>query len=222
MAESTAPPPAGLTREAEEAGFYHEAALNASWTGARLALGGLSFGFGAFIFAYFYLRSLNSHGMWHPAGFKNPQAGVGTAVMLLIVVSALLQTFVLQRIKAGHKGTWVGGAVVSLVLGLAAIGLEIWQLDNLPFLPGFSGYASVFAGFWPVFMFVVFGAMVWLEILIMRARPIPEISFVEQAPTYAEAFAVQRFQAGLSAFTVVWNYLAVVAVIAWVLFYLVH
>jgi hypothetical protein len=222
MAESAAQPPAGLTREAEEAGFYHEAALNSSWTGARLAMGGLSFGFGAFIFAYFYLRSLNSHGMWHPAGFKNPQIGVGTAVVLLIVVSALLQTAVLQRIKAGHKGAWMGGAVVALVLGLAAIGLEIWQLDNLPFLPGFSGYASVFAGFWPVFTFVVFGMMVWLEILIMRARPIPEISFVEQAPTYAEAFAVQRFQAALSAFTVVWNYMAVVAIIAWVLFYLVH
>ena len=222
MAESTAQPPAGLTREAEEAGFYHEAALNSSWTGARLAMGGLSFGFGAFIFAYFYLRSLNSHGLWHPAGFKNPQIGVGTAVVVLIVVSALLQTAVLQRIKAGHKGAWVSGAVVALVLGLAAIGLEVWQLDNLPFLPGFSGYASVFAGFWPVFIFVVFGMMVWLEILIMRARPIPEISFVEQAPTYAEAFAVQRFQAGLSAFTVVWNYMAVVAVIAWVLFYLVH
>ena len=222
MAETASQPPAGLTRETEEAGFYHEAALNSSWTGARLAMGALSFGFGAFIFAYFYLRSLNSHGLWHPAGFKNPQIGVGTAVVLLIVVSALLQTGVLQRIKAGHKGAWVSGAVVSLVLGLAAIGLEIWQLDNLPFLPGFSGYASVFAGFWPVFIFVVFGMMVWLEILIMRARPIPEISFVEQAPTYAEAFAVQRFQAGLSAFTVVWNYMAVVAVIAWVLFYLVH
>ena len=222
MAESTAQPPAGLTREAEEAGFYHEAALNSSWTGARLAMGGLSFGFGAFIFAYFYLRSLNSHGLWHPAGFKNPQIGVGTTVVVLIVVSALLQTAVLQRIKAGHKGAWVSGAVVALVLGLAAIGLEVWQLDNLPFLPGFSGYASVFAGFWPVFIFVVFAMMVWLEILIMRARPIPEISFVEQAPTYAEAFAVQRFQAGLSAFTVVWNYMAVVAVIAWVLFYLVH
>ncbi len=222
MAETASQPPAGLTRETEEAGFYHEAALNSSWTGARLAMGGLSFGFGAFIFAYFYLRSLNSHGLWHPAGFKNPQIGVGTAVVVLIVVSALLQTGVLQRIKAGHKGAWVSGAVVSLVLGLAAIGLEIWQLDNLPFLPGFSGYASVFTGFWPVFTFVVFGMMVWLEILIMRARPIPEISFVEQAPTYAEAFAVQRFQAALSAFTVVWNYMAVVAIIAWVLFYLVH
>ena len=64
--------------------------------------------------------------------------------------------------------------------------------------------------------------MVWLEMLIMRCPGHPEISFVEQPPTYAEAFAVQRFQASLSAFTVVWNYLAVVAVVAWVLFYLVH
>ena len=86
MAETASQPPAGLTRETEEAGFYHEAALNSSWTGARLAMGGLSFGFGAFIFAYFYLRSLNSHGLWHPAGFKNPQIGVGTAVVVLIVV----------------------------------------------------------------------------------------------------------------------------------------
>jgi hypothetical protein len=61
--------------------------------------------------------------------------------------------------------------------------------------------------------------MVWLEILFMRARSIPAISFVEQPPTYSEAFNVQRFQASLSSFTVVWNYLAVVALIFWVLFY---
>jgi hypothetical protein len=80
----------------------------------------------------------------------------------------------------------------------------------------------VFVGFWPVFMTVVFCAMIWLEILIQRARAIPEMAFVEQPPTYVEAFAVQRFQASLSAFTVIWNYLAVVAIVAWVLFYLVH
>jgi heme/copper-type cytochrome/quinol oxidase subunit 3 len=218
----TAPPPAGLTREAEEAGFYHEAALNASWTGARLALGALSFGFGAFVFAFFYLRSLNSHGDWYPAGFKPPQGWAGLLVMLLVVVSALLQTAVLQRIKAGRKGIWQRGAVITLVLGLAAVAIQIWQLTDLPFPPGFAGFASVFVGFQPVFVFVVFGAMVWLEILIMRARLIPELAFVEQPPTYVEAFAVQRFQASLSAFTVVWNYLAVVALVAWVLFYLVH
>jgi heme/copper-type cytochrome/quinol oxidase subunit 3 len=222
VAETTQEPPAGLTREAEEAGFYHEAALNAAWTGARLALGALSFGFGAFVFAFFYLRSLNSHNMWHPAGFKDPQAWAGLLIMLLIVVSALLQSGVLQRIKAGHKGIWQRGAVVALVLGLAAIALQIWQLTDLPFFPGAAGYASVFVGFQPVFVFVVFGAMVWLEILIMRARAIPELAFVEQPPTYVEAFAVQRFQASLSAFTLVWNYLAVIALLAWVLFYLVH
>jgi heme/copper-type cytochrome/quinol oxidase subunit 3 len=222
MTQTSAQPPAGLTRAAEEAGFYHEAALNASWTGARLAIGGLSFGFGAFAFAFFYLRSINSHGLWYPAGFKAPQLAAGTLVMALVVVSAAAQTAVLRRIKAGHKSPWQAGALVALVLGLAAIGVQIWQLLNLPFFPGAAGFASVFVGFWPVYIVVVLAAMIWLEILIMRSRPILEISFVEQPPTYVEAFAVQRFQASLSAFTIVWNYLALVAIIAWVLFYLVH
>ena len=94
--------------------------------------------------------------------------------------------------------------------------------SKIPFWPGASGFASVFVGFTPVYLTIVFCAMVWLEILIMRARGIPQISFVEQPPTYAEAFAVQRFQASLSGFTLIWNYLAVVAIIAWILFYLVH
>ena len=225
MAQTSAQPPAGLTRAAEEAGFYHEAALNATWTGSRLAIGSLSFGFGAFAFAFFYLRSINSHGLWYPPPsptFKAPQMWAGTLVMAFVVVSAAVQTGALQRIKAGHKSPWQGGALVALVLGLAAIGLQIWQLLNLPFFPGAAGFASVFVGFWPVYVVVVLAAMIWLEILIMRSRPIPEISFVEQPPTYVEAFAVQRFQASLSAFTIVWNYLALVAIIAWVLFYLVH
>jgi len=142
--------------------------------------------------------------------------------MLLIVVSAAVQTLALQRIKGGSKGAWQGGALLALVLGLVAIAIQIWQLTDLPFWPGSSGFASCFVGFWPVFMVIVFCAMIWLETLIMRVRSIPEMAFVEQPPTYAEAFAVQRFQASLSAFTVVWNYLAVVAIIAWVLFYLVH
>jgi hypothetical protein len=222
MAEATAPPPAGLTRAEEEASFYHEAALNASWTGARLAVGALSFGFGAFVFAYFYLRSLNSHGLWYPPHFPGPHLWTGTLIMGLVVLSAALQTLVLQRIKAGSKPAWQAGAAVALALGLGAVGLQIWQLLNLGFMPGASGFASVFTGFCPVYLVIAFIVMVWLEIMIMRCRAIPAISFVEQPPTYAEAFAVQRFQAALSAFTVVWNYLAVVAIVAWVLFYLLH
>jgi hypothetical protein len=219
MAETTEQPANGLTAELEEAAFYHQTTLNASWTGARLTIGALSFVFGAFGFAYFYLRSLNSHGMWHPAGFVGPQAWAGATVMGLIVASAAIQTIVLQLIKAGHKRPWQVGAAIAFVFGLGAIGLQVWQLLKLPFYPGSAGYASVFTGATPVLVAVVFCAMIWLEILIAKAARIPEISFVEQPPTYAEAFRVQRFQASLSAFTVVWNYLALIALLFWLLFY---
>lgn len=222
MAETTAPPPAGLSHAEEEAAFYHEAGLNAAWTGTRLALGALCFLFGSFVFAFFYLKSLNSHNLWYPAGFPGPKMWLGVLILALILVSAGLQTLVLQRIKAGHKGIWMQGATVALMLGLAAVAVQIYQLISLSFWPGSSGFASVFVGFYPVFLTIVFCVMVWLEMLLMRARNIPEIAFVEQPPTYAEAFAVQRFQASLSAFTVTWNFLATVALIAWVLFYLVH
>jgi hypothetical protein len=226
MAETTAQPSPELSVAEEEAVFYHEAALNASWTGTRLALGAMSFLFGAFVFAFFYLRSLNSHHLWYPVvhgvAQTKPAMATGVVIMALIVISAGVQTLVLQRLKAGSKSAWLAGATVALVLGLAAVGVQIWQLADLSFWPGASGFASVFVGFCPVFLTLAFCVLVWLEILIMRCRAIPQISFVEQPPTYAEAFAVQRFQAGLSAFTVTWNYLAVVAIIGWILFYLVH
>ena len=218
MTDTTTPPP-DLDPAAEEAVFYHEAALNASWTGIRLALGALSLGFGSFIFAFFYLKSLNSHGLWYPAGFHGPQPWAGATVTGLIVVSAAVQTVVLQRIKGGHKAAWLRGAVVALVLGVAAVGLEIGQLLKLPFFPGASGFASVFTGFWPVYIVIALAALTWLEILIMRCRAIPEISLVEQPPTFAEAFAVQRFQSSLSAFTLIWNFMAVVTLFFFLLFY---
>jgi heme/copper-type cytochrome/quinol oxidase subunit 3 len=220
MSEVTAPgSDEAATRATEESAFYHEAALNAAWTGSRLAIGALSFLFGAFAFAYFYLSSSNGHSKWLPSSTTPPQVGYGVATVALVVVSALVQTVGLQQIKAGRKGPWVRAGLVALVLGLVAVALEIVQLLTLPFQPGQSGFASVFVGFYPVALVTWLGAMIWLEILVMRARGIPAIFFVEQPPTYAETQMVQRFQATLSSFTVVWNYLAIVTFIFWLLFY---
>ena len=207
------------TRATEEAGFYHEAALNANWTGSRLAIGSLSFLFGAFAFAYFYLQSSDGHSKWLPSSTTPPQAGYGVAIMILVVGSALLNTVGLQRIKAGSKETWMITGLTALIAGLAGVALTVWQLLNLPFQPGQSGFASVFVGFYPVALTVWFCALVWLEILLAQARSIPALSFVEQPPTHAEAFSVQRFQSSLSAFTTVWNFLAIIAFIFWLLFY---
>jgi heme/copper-type cytochrome/quinol oxidase subunit 3 len=212
-------PEEAVTRAVEEQAFYHEAALNAAWTGARLAIGGLSFLFGAFAFAYFYLQSANSHQMWLPSSTTPPHMYYGALITGLIAASAIVQTAGLQQIKAGKSKPWTRAALAALVLGLVAVSLQIVELLTLPFQPGQSGFASVFVAFYPVALAVWLCAMIWLEILFMRARSIPAISFVEQPPTYSEAFNVQRFQASLSSFTVVWNYLAVVALIFWVLFY---
>jgi heme/copper-type cytochrome/quinol oxidase subunit 3 len=220
MSEATTPrSTSGLSRESEEEGFYHEAALNAAWTGSRLAVGGLCFLFGSFVFAYFYLRSINSSGRWMGSGYHAPSMVYGTVIMIAVLLSAGIHYAALQQAKAGKKRLWQIGALTALLLGVAAIVLQILELLFLPFWPGSSGFSSVFTGFYPVLIVVLLVAMIWLETLLARSRFIPAISFVEQPPTYKEAFIVQRFQSSLSGFATVWNFLAAVTVLFWVLFY---
>jgi heme/copper-type cytochrome/quinol oxidase subunit 3 len=206
-------------RAAEEEGFYHESALNAAWTGARLAIGGLIFLFGCFAFAYFYLRSLNSAGRWANTDYPAPSMLLGTIIMLAVLLSAGVNYYGLQRIKAGHKIDWEVCGLVAIFLGLGAVATQIVELIYLPIPPGSSGFASVFTGFYAVFIVVLLGAMIWLEILLVGIRSIPAISFVEQPPTFAEVHRVQRFQASLSGFSTVWNFLALMALLFWFLFY---
>ena len=222
MTDMTASPVPASQEEAlaaEDEGYYHESALNATWTGSRLAIGGLAFLFGSFAFAYFYLRSLDSGGRWQGSGFTHPSLWMGTTIMLLAVLSAGVHYFVLQRIKAGHKQVWQAGALVALGLGLAAVAMQVYMLTDLPFKPGSSGYSSVFVGFYPVFLVIQLAVLLWLEMLLARARYIPALSFVEQPPTYTETYSVQRFQASLSAFSAIWSYLALMAILFWLLFY---
>ena len=219
MTASPTPSAQEVALAAEDEGYYHESALNATWTGSRLAIGGLTFLFGAFAFAYFYLRSLNSEGRWQGSGFVHPSLWIGTTIMLLAALSAGVHYFALQRIKAGQKKTWQVGGLIALGLGLAAVAMQVYQLLDLPFPPGSSGYSSVFTGFYPVFLVIQLAALIWLEMLLAKSRFIPALSFVEQPPTYTETYVVQRFQASLSAFSTVWTYLAVMAMLFWLLFY---
>ena len=219
MADAAAESSQEAAVQAEDEAYYHESGLNAAWTGSRLAMGGLTFLWGAFAFAYFYLRSINSSGRWQGSGFIQPTIWVGTAIMILAVLSAALNYIGLQRIKAGRKVTWQIFGLIALALGLAAVGWQIAQLATLPFPPGSSGYSSVFTGFYPVFLTIQLCVMIWLEILLARSRFIPAMSFVEQPPTFTETQDVQRFQASLSAFSTVWAYMALIAFLFWLLFY---
>src|SRR6202042_2732040 len=88
--------PSEIAAAAEDEGYYHESALNAAWTGSRLAIGGVAVLFGSFSVAYFYLRSLDSEGRWQGSGFTHPSLWMGTTIMLLAVLSAGTHYYVLQ------------------------------------------------------------------------------------------------------------------------------
>jgi hypothetical protein len=219
MADMPAQPSPEAAVQAEDEGFYHEAGINGAWTGSRLAIGGLAFLFACFAFAYFYLRALDSAGRWQGSGFVQPAVWQGTTIMVLALLSASVNWYGLQRIKAGHKTIWQIAGLLALAMGVAAIALQIWQLDTLPFPPGSSGYSSVFTGFYPVFLTLQLAVLIWLEILLARSRFIPAMSFVEQPPTVTETQSVQRFQASLSSFTTIWFFMALMAFTFWFLFY---
>src|SRR2546430_17628130 len=98
MTASPTPSSQEAALAAEDEGYYHESALNAAWTGSRLAVGGLAFLFGSFAFAYFYLRSLDPEGRWQGSGVVHPSLWMGTPIMLPTGLTAATHYFRLQRI----------------------------------------------------------------------------------------------------------------------------
>ena len=78
------------------------------------------------------------------------------------------------------------------------VGVQCWQYTDLGFGPGDGGYASVYLGWTGLFTIFVFGAMVWLETLLVGVR---------------------RTTAELGAFTLVWTTLGLVEVVAFILLY---
>ena len=153
----------------------------------------------------------------------HPHLWSGTLIMGLIVISAAIADPRAAADQGGHKGGWQRGPAVALVLGLARRrALQIWQLHNLPFWPGCVRVRQRLLRF-------------LARLPVRRVRrdglagdpdrcgPGDTRDLVRGAAADLRvAFAVQRFQASLSAFTLTWNYMAAVAVVAWVLFYLIH
>ena len=81
-------PPEVLARNLTSAGY-----LLASAT---------SFFFLAFVFAYFYLRSLNSNALWKPKGV-DPSVAWGTIVVACYVVSAIVLRLGLMDHRANRR-----------------------------------------------------------------------------------------------------------------------
>lgn len=151
----------------EEAAFEVRAAEGALWTGGRLLIAIFAFAGAALAFAYFYLRSANSDHLWRPHGVTAPTAE-GAAVMAFTVAAAVVNYYGIMRLRRGGFLDWEVAAWTVLLGGLIALGLQCWELTDLPFFPGSSGYASVFIGWAVMNIVLLFSACYWTETLLAR------------------------------------------------------
>jgi heme/copper-type cytochrome/quinol oxidase subunit 3 len=176
--------------------------------GARLAAGATAFAFFCPFFAYLYLRSLNTAGMWRPADVDPPQ-GLGAAITALIVVSAIA---VLLASRPARSSAWLPLVALALVSGLAGVALQCVAYARLGFGPTDGGYASVFVAWTGLNAVFVFGTMLWAETLLaygLRTR--------RQTSTPPDALVQPR----LAALAFYWTFLAALGVAMWVVLYLV-
>jgi heme/copper-type cytochrome/quinol oxidase subunit 3 len=182
---------------------------------SRMLCGASTFFFLAFLFAYFYLRSIDANHMWHPA-HVHPNQGLGAAFIACVVLSAAATILAARRMKAKSPG-WLAPAIAGVVLGLAAIALQCIEYTVQHFGPTNGAYASVFCSWSAFYLIAVLCTMYWLETQVateIRARRSPAGSEGDiKDPDLLIAPA-------LDAAVFYWSYLAAIGVITYVTLYL--
>jgi heme/copper-type cytochrome/quinol oxidase subunit 3 len=142
--------------------------------GVRLFSSAVAFVFVAFVFAFFYLRAVNSNGLWRPA-HVNPASGIGIAMLVCVLGATGLFLFARRSLAAGARSAWLTGVSLAVVLGVGAVVIQVLQYTNYNFNPESGGYASVFVGWTAMFLFFWIGAIYWLETFVAQSlRPPPE------------------------------------------------
>jgi len=180
--------------------------------GAYLGAAAVGFFFMTFLFAFFYLRALNTNGLWaggKPGHHVHPALTVGIIVLVCVVASVGLTRLAVQELRGAGRGVWWSLAGGAFLLGLASVAIQCWQYTDLGFGPSEGGFASVYLGWTGFFSIVAFAVLLWLEMLLASSRP-------------GGHMRPGRLEADLASFSVVWTVLGTVEVVAFILLYLVQ
>ncbi|HEY7073852.1 MAG TPA: hypothetical protein VH418_00720 [Solirubrobacteraceae bacterium] len=136
--------------------------------GARLMAAAQAFALLCFVFAYLYLRALNSNGDWRPP-HVDPSGGIGVALVVCLLAAGLAYAYGVHRLGDGTERGWRRGSIAALVLGLAAVGLIVAQFASIGFGPTSGGYASVFLGWHAFYAVNLLVVLYWLETLVAQS-----------------------------------------------------
>lgn len=195
---------------------------------AHLLASATAFFFIAFVFAYFYLRSLNNAGQWLPK-HVSPSQGFGAIIMALTAISAVVLRWGLYDRRAERRSQWRVKGAIALAVGTAALIVQVVEWPSLGFGPADGGYASVFFG-WTAFQLLFsIGGLFWLENVLatsLRYRnttggPAPgHASGDPDREGHDIADPLALVLPGLEAVSFYWSFLAGLGVVMWVVLYL--
>jgi heme/copper-type cytochrome/quinol oxidase subunit 3 len=195
----------------------------------HLSAGATAFFFLAFFFAYFYLRSLNSAGMWRPK-HVDPSLTLGTLAAAAVAVCAVLIRLGLADHRAGRREAWRLKGSVALAAGIAAIVLQAVEWATQGFGPTDGGYASVYIGWTAFYVLFLVVTVFWLETILATSYRYRKAGGATleaghaSGDTYrtahdiADPLAVVR--PGLEAVSMYTTFLAGLGVLSWVVLYL--
>jgi len=203
-----------------EIAFELRAQEGALWTGGRLLIGIWAFGFAALAFAYFYLRSANNENLWRPGGITAPTT-TGAAIFAVTLACALLANFGERRFRAGQALDWEVAGWTAVLGGLLVVGLQIWELTDLPFFPGSSGYASCFIAWGAMNIALVLCGTYWLETLLAREIRLRRAVAQDGGAPNSTLPVARLFRVNLNGCSYFWGFIAVVSLFFWVLFYVI-
>jgi heme/copper-type cytochrome/quinol oxidase subunit 3 len=184
------------------------------WVGGRLLCGSISFFFASFVFAYFYLRALNTNHNW-TIGPVHPAGGLGLTIMALYVGGAIIFRLAARR---GEVDELVG-ATIAVLFTLTAIALQFLEYTVLDFGAASGGYAAVFFGFTSAYAIVALMGIYWIETQaasLWRVRR-EGTTRVTEVPTSEAAL----LRAGLESSSFYWAYFATIGLLAYIILYLV-
>jgi heme/copper-type cytochrome/quinol oxidase subunit 3 len=187
----------------------------ALWLGGRMFCGAAAFFFISFLFAYFYLRSLDQNKDWK-IGSVHPSAGLGLTIAALFLLSAIV-----LRLGATRPTDTIGAGIAALVMGLLAVALQFFEFTTLGFGPASGGYASVFIGWTTFYAVFALGGIFWIETQVAslwRARKHPiDRPLREGVP----ADDIDLLRAGVEACSFFWAFYVAMGVIAYIVLYVV-
>lgn len=212
LQEAAASAPAAPHIEAEPPEWQPRVA----WVGARQLTGAAAFFFLAFVFAYFYLKSLNVDKKW-TYGHVSPPIGWGVAIVVVLIASAALLWLATKRPVQSHL---LG--LAAAVLALVSVALQCIEYTTLGFGPASGGYASVFVGWTAFYALFTLACVYWIEVqtasIWRRQREGAAWAQAEGVPAAAETAVMG---AELEACSFFWNFYVFVGFAAFVLLYLI-